>query len=69
MDLNNVANIQKSILRRRKEDSERYFSLYNIRQDDEKNYDLIVDTTNLPIEKVFLTVMNFIDLKRNGAIN
>ncbi|EKD46426.1 MAG: hypothetical protein ACD_67C00239G0003 [uncultured bacterium] len=62
--LDTVENIQKSILRRRKEDSERYFTLYNIRQDDEKNYDFIIDTTNLPIEKVFSEVMNFIELKK-----
>jgi cytidylate kinase len=64
-NLNTVENIQKSILRRRAEDSERYFSLYGIHQDDEKNYDLIVDTTELNIEEVFSTVINFIELKHN----
>jgi CMP/dCMP kinase len=65
-DLDTVENIKESILKRRKEDSERYFSLYGIHQDDEKNYDLIVDTTKLTIVEVFLRVMEFIELKING---
>jgi cytidylate kinase len=68
-ELKTVEDIQKSILKRRSEDSERYFLLYGIHQDDEKNYDLIVDTTNLTVEKVFLAVMNFIELKNNGSTN
>jgi len=65
-NLSTIKNIKGSLLRRRKEDSERYFSLYGIWQDDEKNYDLIVDTTDLTIEEVFLRVMNFIESKKNG---
>jgi CMP/dCMP kinase len=64
--LDTIENIKESILKRRKEDSERYFSLYGIRQDDEKNYDLIIDTTKLTVEEVFLKVMLCIDLKKNG---
>ena len=64
-NLSTIKNIKGSLLRRRKEDSERYFSLYGIWQDDEKNYDLIVDTTDLTIEEVFLRVMNFIESKKN----
>ncbi len=64
--LDTVENIKESILKRRKEDSERYLALYGIKQDDEKNYDLIVDTTKLTVEEVFLRVMQFIDLKNNG---
>jgi len=62
--LNTVEDIQKSILRRRSEDTERYFILYGIHQDDEKNYDLIIDTTKLTVEEVFLKVMDFIELKK-----
>ncbi len=65
-NLDTIENIKESILKRRKEDSERYFSLYGIQQDDEKNYDLIVDTTALSIEDVFLKIMNFINSKING---
>ncbi len=62
--LTSIEKIKESILKRRKEDSERYFSLYGIRQDDEKNYDLIVDTTALTIDEVFSRVMNFIETKK-----
>lgn len=59
-NLNTVENIQKSIMRRRQEDSERYFNLYGIHQDDEANYDFVLDTTNLNIGEVFEKVMEFI---------
>lgn len=62
-NLDTIENIQRSILQRRKEDSERYFALYGIRQDIEKNYDFIIDTTNLSIEDVFRKVMDFIESK------
>jgi len=68
-NLNTVENIQKSILKRRKEDSERYFLLYNIRQDKDNNYDLVVDTTSLTIKEVFAVVMEFIETKKNGSIH
>jgi cytidylate kinase len=61
--LDTIENIEKSILKRRVEDSERYFSFYGIRQDEEKNYDLIVDTTNLTIQEVLEKVIIFINAK------
>ncbi|MFA6973626.1 MAG: (d)CMP kinase [Parcubacteria group bacterium] len=63
-NLDTVENIQQSILRRRKDDSERYFNLYNIHQDDESNYDFVIDTTNLSIEEVFGKVMEFVESKK-----
>lgn len=62
-NLDTVENIEKSILQRRKEDSERYFNIYGIQQDDENNYDCVIDTTNLSIEEVFGKVMEFIESK------
>lgn len=59
--LDTIENIQKSILRRREEDSERYFNLYGIRQDDENNYDFVIDTANLSIQEAFEKVMGFIN--------
>ena len=59
-NLDTVENIQKSIVKRRNEDSDRYFNLYGIHQDDEKNYDFVIDTTNLAIEEVFEKVMKFV---------
>ncbi|NTV40858.1 MAG: AAA family ATPase [Candidatus Moranbacteria bacterium] len=62
--LDTAENIKKSILKRRKEDSERYFSLYGIHQDYEENYDFIMDTTELTVEEVFLGVMRFIESEK-----
>lgn len=62
-DLNTLENIEKSILKRRAEDSERYFSLYGIHQDAEENYDLIIDTTTLGIDQVFQKIIDFINEK------
>jgi len=61
--LDTLENIEKSILRRRAKDSERYLALYNIYQDDEKNYDLIVDTTNLSIPEVLEKILTYINAK------
>lgn len=62
-DLDTLENIEKSILQRRIEDSDRYFSIYGIHQDDEKNYDLIINTTNLNITEVFEKVLEYINEK------
>jgi cytidylate kinase len=62
-NLNTIENIEKSILKRRVEDSERYFSFYGIHQDEEKNYDLIVDTTILTINEVLEKIITFINAK------
>ena len=62
--LDTVDNIEKSIIKRRKEDSERYLTLYGIRQDEEKNYDAVIDTTDLTIEEVFFKVMNLIESRK-----
>lgn len=63
--LNTVDEIQKSILTRRKEDSERYFLIYGITQDNDEDYDFIIDTTNLSINEVYSKVSNFIKSKIN----
>ncbi|HAI74074.1 MAG TPA: hypothetical protein DCS28_03945 [Candidatus Moranbacteria bacterium] len=60
-NLDTVENIQKSILQRRKEDNERYFSLYGIHQDEEKNYDFVLDTTNLNVDEVFEKIAGIIE--------
>ena len=61
--LDSVENIEKSILKRRAEDSERYFSFYGIHRDDIKNYDLVINTTNLTIPEVFEKIVTFINEK------
>ena len=62
-NLDTLENIEKSILQRRVKDSERYFNLYGIRQDEEKNYDLIVNTTDLTINEVLEKIIIFINAK------
>ena len=62
-NLDTLENIERSILQRRREDSERYFSLYGIEQDNEKNYDFVLDTTNMSIMDVFEKVISFINEK------
>jgi cytidylate kinase len=58
--LDSVKNIQVSLIKRRAEDSQRYFTFYGIHQDDEKNYDLVLDTTNLSIAEVSEKIMEMI---------
>lgn len=44
---------QKEDMKRRyKLENERYFELYGVKKEDESNYDLIIDTTNLTPEQV-----------------
>ena len=38
--------------RRYKMENERYFSLYGVRKEDESNYDIVIDTTNMTAEQV-----------------
>ena len=33
-------------------ENERYYNLYNIRKEDESNYDIVIDTTNMTPEEV-----------------
>lgn len=43
---------KKDIEKRYKLENERYWNLYHIRKEDESNYDLVLDTTNLTPEEV-----------------
>jgi predicted cytidylate kinase len=65
--LDSVENIQQSIIKRRAEDSARYFSLYGIEQDDDADYDIVIDTTKLTIQEVFNAVLQAINEKLNQA--
>jgi CMP/dCMP kinase len=52
-----------SIRQRKKSDTERYKKYYQIDAYDKKNYDFVVDTTNLTIEEVFDQVLIFVKSK------
>ena len=54
-DLENYTSIEehkKALIKRFKEENERYFKLYGIRKEDYSNYDLVIDTTNKTPEEV-----------------
>ena len=51
-NFNNIEEQKKDILKRYQVENERYFQLYGVRKEDESNYDLIIDTTNLTPEQV-----------------
>lgn len=60
-----LEDILKKIQERRITDDARYMKYYGINIRDEKNYDLVLDTTNLSKEEAFGKVMEFINLKNN----
>lgn len=64
-----LEDILKKIQERRATDDVRYKKYYNINIRDEKNYDFVLDTTNLSKEAVFEKVMEFISLKLNGKLD
>ncbi len=48
----NVEQQKEDLIKRYKLENERYFELYGVRKEDESNYDLIIDTTNITPEEV-----------------
>lgn len=60
-----LEDVLKKIKERRVTDDARYLKYYHIDIRDKKNYDFILDTTNLSKEEVFDKVMEFIHLKNN----
>ena len=47
-----VEEQKQDMQKRYKLENERYWELYGVRQEDESNYDLVIDTTNLTPEQV-----------------
>jgi len=47
-----VEEQKKDIEKRYKLENERYLELYGVRKEDESNYDLVLDTTNLTPDQV-----------------
>ena len=60
----NMDGMIKLIKERAESDLKRYKLYYNINPNDKKNYDFVLDTTNLPIEEVFSKVVRFIENKK-----
>jgi cytidylate kinase len=63
-NLDSIEKVKESINRRKEMDDERYANLYGANIREEKNYDLVLDTTKLTIEEVFQKVMKFINSKK-----
>lgn len=64
-NFNSIEDIKKSILERKERDSRRYTNLYGTDTRDEKNYDLVLDTTKLSIDEVCQKIFTFINEKSN----
>ncbi|MFH0969788.1 MAG: cytidylate kinase family protein [Patescibacteria group bacterium] len=64
--LDSEEKVLKSIVERRIRDDRRYLNYYGINIRNEKNYDFVLDTTNLSIQEVFKKVMDFIKSKLNA---
>ena len=47
-----VEKQKQDMQKRYKLENERYWELYGVRKEDESNYDLVIDTTNLTPEQV-----------------
>ena len=65
-ELVNAASVEEIINNledRKKRDDDRYKRYYSINIREEKNYDFVLDTTNLSIEEVFQKVMEFVKSK------
>ncbi|MDR3559240.1 MAG: cytidylate kinase family protein [Candidatus Pacebacteria bacterium] len=61
-----VEEVLKKIQARQKTDDTRYLQYYNVNIRDKKNYDFVLDTTELFPEEVFEKVMAFINSKINA---
>ena len=59
-DLDTIEKVRDSIIKRKEMDDERYMKFYGISIRNDKDYDLVLDTTHLSIEESFQKVMEFI---------
>lgn len=62
-NLNSIEAVMESEKARRVRDDKRYMTYYGINIRDKKNYDFVLNTTNLTIDEVFEKVINFIQSK------
>ncbi len=63
--VNSIDDQKKKILERMKIDTKRYLNLYNSDCYSEKNFDIVIDTTNISILKVKEKVFDFLNKKIN----
>jgi CMP/dCMP kinase len=68
-NISSEADVLKNLRKRKMMDTERYSKYYGINIREEKNYNLVLDTTGLTIQQVFEKVMEFIKLTNNEKPN
>ncbi len=56
---------KKDMLKREKDNKERWIKLYGFDYTDKKNYDLVIDTTDLSIPQVLRRVLEYLKSKQN----
>lgn len=61
--LNSVEDVLESSRKRKKSDDYRYMKYFSIDVYDLKNYDFVIDTTDLSKDEVFETIMDYINSK------
>ncbi len=61
-----IEEVLEKIQERQKTDDTRYMQYYKVNIRDKKNYDFVLDTTDLSAEKVFEKTMEFIQSKMNA---
>jgi len=59
-NLKTYNDVLRSLAERRENDTRRYKKYYNINAYDKKNYDCVIDTTNLSIDEAFEKTFNII---------
>jgi cytidylate kinase len=53
-----IEEVKNQIISRNTKEIDRFFNLYNVRKDDMKNYDLIIDTSNISVEETAKKIQN-----------
>ena len=51
-DLHSIEEQKADMQKRYQIENERYYKLYNVRKEDESNYDIVIDTTNMTPDEV-----------------
>lgn len=55
---------KEKTLKREATYNERWFTLYNVHWNDDKNFDFIIDTTDITAQEVFQKICEYIELKK-----
>jgi len=59
-----LEEVRKALAERERSDERRYRKYYNLDVHDRKNFDLFIDTTNIPVEEVVGRIMEFLEKRK-----